>query len=146
MDINKYDIILCVKNTDKLINEDDRIHAQRGQVGYDVGINKMVTDPYLYDSMSFGRTVQRSLDNLGDGFYSEVSDFGKYIIVTVGYSNTTTGRQSQKTFLIVFEDERGNGKVFSTSNKWRTISGAAQAVSYIRSIASILRNDTNRKL
>ena len=85
------------------------------------------------------------INGFGSEFFGEVTDFGKWVVVTVGCHNHASGRTSTKTFLVVFE-HKGNGIVVSSSTKWRSISGLDQAASYIRSACSSLQTDASRKL
>lgn len=102
-------------------------------------------DPKLYSSFSFGNMVRQSLNSMGQGFSCQVTDFKKWVVVTVTHSNMVTGRSSSKTFLIVFTPDK-DGIILTTANRYRTISGAEQACSYIRSACSALQNDTQSKM
>lgn len=142
---NKYDAILVFDNQ---INEGHRLSSGPAS-GVDHGPGNYVDidDPKLYTSNSIGRYLQNAFTNLGQGYWGEVSDFGKWIAVTVGHHNYVTGRTATKTFLIVFNmDKKYSSVVMSTSTKWRTITSPDQAVSYIKSCAGLLSNETNRKL
>ena len=138
----KYDAILVVNN----LNEDDRYHARRSPDSSPKGpgIYVGLEDPKMHANNNFGRALRDQLKGM-TGSVVKVSDFGKYVSVDVGFHDYITGRTSTKTFLIVFE-YKGDGLVFSSSTKWRTISGVDQAVSYIRSACSSLQSDVNRKL
>lgn len=150
MDISKYDAVL-ICNTEN-INEgygDDRtisksgpgrIYSKTGLTTYD--------DPKLFANNAFGRVVQNALNNWRSDMSSVVTDFGKYVIVEVTHNNRITGRTASKTFLIVFNNNKdtSSGMVFSTANKWRTISGADQAASYIKSASTALESSTSQKL
>lgn len=140
----KYDAVLYL---DSLINEDDRYHARKSPVGADSGpgIYVDIDDPKMYANNNFGRVLQSMINNFGSGFFGEVSDFGKWVVATVGCHDHISGKTSTKTFLIVFK-HKGDGIVLSTSTKWRTISGVDQAASYIRSACSALQSEANRKL
>jgi hypothetical protein len=81
---------------------------------------------------------------MGNDFSSRVTDFGKWVTVDISHHNHITGRTSSKTFLIVFQ-QKGDGIVLSTHNRYRTISGVDQAASYIKSVASSLQNNTQSK-
>ena len=146
MDYSKYDAILYISQEEH-INENDRKNASQSPVGYYTGNTPYVNwdDPKLYGSFSFGRLVQSALNGLGDGFSAEVTDFNKWVVVKVSHHDIITGRDSSKTFLIVFQ-QKGDGIVLSTNNKWRSISGAEQAISYIRSISQSLKNSSRQKL
>lgn len=145
MKYEKYDAILCVN---QLLNEnDERMSSRRAPIGYNKGFTQYVDidDPKLYNSFSFGNAVRQSLNNMGNGFSARVTDFKKWIVVDVSHHNTITGKSASKTFLIVFKD-KGDGMVMSTHNKYRSISGVDQAISYIRSAVSSLQNDTQNRL
>lgn len=141
----KYDAILVF---DEPINEASRIkpgmadgsmHGPGGVVDID--------DPKLRANDSLGRYIQQSLTSMGYGFWGEVSDFGKWVVVTVGHHNYITGKTATKTFLIVFNhDKRYTSVVMTSSTKWRTITSYDQAVSYIKSCANLLSNETNRRM
>lgn len=88
----------------------------------------------VWNSTSFGNRLQGMLGNLGRGYAAEVSDMGQFVAVRVSYHHPPTGKGVSKTYIIVFEHpDKGDGRVFASSNKWRTISGLDQAVSYISS-------------
>lgn len=143
--IDKYDAILYIDS--KCINEDERYPSTKtisGDWGSHTGYAD-ADDPRLYASNAFGRLMQYELGNMGPNFSAEVTDFGKWVSVRVGYHNHVTGRASYKTFLVVFKD-KNDGIVLSTANRWRSISGYAQAISYIRSSAQTLKNATSQKL
>lgn len=143
---NKYDSILYVTKT---INEsDERV------VGYQMpnatmqsyyGNSSMSDDPKVMGAYSFGKIIQTSLNNMSSGYSVETSDFKKWVVVRVSYYNFETSRSASKTFLVVFQHD-GDGIILSTHNRYRTISGANQAVSYIRSACSQLRTSTQNKL
>lgn len=140
---NQYDAILYYDN---LINEeygDDRLHGKKG--GVDLTPKYVKThadwmDPKFISKHSFANSLRGMLNN-GDGWSNKITEFSKYIVVEVSYYNTLTGRSASKTFLIVFK-EKGDGWVYSTHNRYRTISGISQASSYIRSSSSSLINAT----
>lgn len=145
MKYEKYDAILCV---DQMLNEDDeRMITRKHPVGYNKGFSQYVDvdDPTLYNTFSFGNSVKQSLNNMGNGFSAKVTDFKKWVVVEVSYHNVITGKSASKTFLIVFKN-KGDGMVMSTHNKYRSISGVEQAISYMRSAASMLQNDTQNRL
>lgn len=143
--MQKYDAVLVV---DTPINESDaRIYNKGGYLTSPKGFTQYIDadDPKLYDMYSFGNAVRQNLSNMGQGFSCSVVDFKKWVVVTVSHSNHITGRTSSKTFLIVFKPNK-DGIVLSTHNRYRTISGAEQACSYIRSACSALQNDTQAKI
>lgn len=139
----KYDTILVLENH---INEDDRYHARKSPQGVDSGPGGVVgiRDPKMYANNNFGRALRDSLKDM-TGAVVKVSDFGQYVVVDVGFHDYIAGKTSTKTFLIVFE-YKGDGLVFASSTKWRTISGLSQAASYIKSACSSLQSEANRKL
>ena len=145
MDFDSYDAILYIQK-DTIINEVDRKNASHSTYGSDTGYTQSRSwdDPKLYSAFSFGRLVQNSLNSIGDGFSAETTDFGKWVVVKVNHHNIITGRSASKTFLVVFQ-QKGDGIVLSTNNKWRTISGAEQAITYIRSASQSLKNSTSQR-
>ena len=85
------------------------------------------------------------------GYSAKVSDFGKWVVVEITYHHHVTGRSASKTFLVVFDGgpkgtDKGGGMIMSTANKWRTISGYSQAVSYIKSAVTSLEGATTQKI
>lgn len=145
MNINdtKYDAVLCVVPDPDMITEmDDRaLGANKTTLGTPQGPPGYRIDPKYWGSNSFGATVQQGLGNMGREWSCKVSDFKKYVVVEVTYHNMITCKSASKTYLIVF-DEGQNGIVMSHMSKWRTISGYAQAISYIQSASQTLKNDT----
>jgi hypothetical protein len=151
---NKYDAIL-VCNVDDFINEsygDERSYTGAGY-GRDAGATPYLwyDDPRLHASNAFGKLMLNDLNNWRKGFSAKVTDFGKWVVVEVTYHNVITGRSASKTFLVVFDGgpkgtDKGGGMILSTANKWRTISGYAQASSYIKSASGALESATSQKL
>lgn len=145
--MEKIDTILYI---DRSINEDynDRYHGNKSTDASYKGNTNSVNwdDPKLWSGVAFGRLMQQELNSMGSEYSAEVVDFGKWVTVKVNCHNYITGRTCSKTFLVVFSGDRGNGLVLSTANKWRSISGYAQAVSYIKSAAQILRNTSSQKI
>ena len=149
----KYDTIL-ICNLDN-INEgygDDRSVSRSGP-GRDYGKVPYLwyDDPKLFANNAFGRVIQASLGSWKPEISSKVTDFGKWVTVEVTHHNRITGRSASKTFLIVFDGgpkgtDPASGMVLSTANKWRTISGVEQAVSYIKAASSSLESSTSQKL
>ena len=118
----------------KLVNGLDR--GPNGIVNYD--------DPKLYTATNFGRQLQTMLSN-SNNFWAEVSDFGRYVVVTAGYHNTVSGRSATKHFVIAFDPD-GVGTVFTSATKWRSISGVSQAASYIKSACNPLESSASNKI
>jgi hypothetical protein len=144
--MKKYDAILCV---DPMINEaDERVMARKSpNASFKSMSNRPydVDDPRLYNQFSFGNTLKNSLSNMGNGYSAHITDFKKWVVVEVSHHNTITGLSASKTFLIVFK-EKGDGMVLSTHNKYRSISGADQAISYIKASCNSLQNYTQNRL
>lgn len=126
---------------------DPRTMPGKHILGYDTGPGGTVNwdDPKLYMSTNFGKQLQNSLNSIGNGFWAEVSDFGKYVTVTVGHHNTASGRSSTKHFVIVFQKD-GVGTIFTSSTKWRSISGVSQAASYIKSLSGAIESSTANRI
>ena len=110
------------------------------------GNDYLQLDPFLKNPIAFGRAIQRSLNNIGDGFSCSVDDFGGSVVVRMTYTNTATCRSASKTFLIRFNNKSGDGIVMSSSAKYRTISGIGQAESYIKSASNALISTVNSQL
>lgn len=152
-DISKYDAVL-VCDYEQMVNEyDERSFGTRPiqGMGSNTPQNMNYDDPKLYASYSFGRLVQSDLNNWRTGYSAKVTDFGKWVVVEVTYHHHVTGRSASKTFLIVFNGgpngtDKAGGMVLSTANKWRSISGAGQAATYIKSACGALEQSTSQKL
>lgn len=139
----KYDAILYFQQP--ILEHDERILPGRIMGTSDTGPNGIAgrDDPKMYSSQNFGKVIQDKLNNIGNGYYAEVTDFGKYIVITVGYHNVITGRSATKHFLTVFDGKLGNGLIMSSHSRWRSISGVSQAADYIRSAVNNLKNLTS---
>lgn len=95
---------------------------------------------------AYGQIVKRNLESgLGTGYGVKVADFNTDVVVEVSYNDVKTGRTAQKLFLIKLSNKKGNGVVKAQSNRFRTINGIDQAVSYIRSSSMSLRNLTAKE-
>ena len=97
------------------------------------------------DGKSIKSITKDKNNNIGNGLWAEVSDFGKYVTVVAGYHNTVSGRSSTKHFIIVFQKD-GVGTIFTSSTKWRTISGVGQAASYIKSLSGAIESSAANKI
>ena len=141
----KYDAILVIENP---INEStDKRMYNKGQTR---DVTRSFTqywsdDVKLYSTFSFGNAVRQSLNGMGAEYSCQVTDFKKWVVVTVTHSNMITGKSASKTFLIVF-DQNKDGIVLSTHNRYRSISGVEQACSYIRNVCNSLASDTQNKI
>lgn len=118
------------------VNEaDGRLIGKSGAAGVtDLGPYGLpgYSDWRLWTNAGFGRRLQGNLRG-GDGYSYEVTDFGQYVSVRAAFHNLATGKSVSKTFVIAFDDVKvGDGKVFATSTKWRTISSLDQAANYIK--------------
>lgn len=141
----KYDAILYVEPT---INEVDSRTINKGKyLSTAKGFTQYpdADDPKLYSTFSFGNAVRQSMNSMGQGFSCQVTDFKKWVVVTVTHSNVITGRSASKTFLIVFQLD-GDGMILTTHNRYRTISGAEQACSYMKSACNVLQQDTQSRI
>ena len=144
----KYDAILYIEEDRNIFEADARI-AGNGKI--DAAIKSMTgrgyyntDDPQMYNEFTFGKIIKRALDAI-QGFHAEVSDFKKWVVVRVTYSNYETSRTASKTFLVVFKQDK-EGIVLSTHNRYRSISGVDQAISYIKSACSNLISSTSTKI
>lgn len=129
------------------INEaDGRIVGRQGNTGaVDMGpggiINKY--DWRVWNGAGFGRQLSGQLGG-GRGYAYEVSDMGQYVSCRASYHSVATGKTISKTFVISFENPKvGDGKVFATSTKWRTISNVGQAANYIKSTIQALASQAD---
>lgn len=145
--MEKYDAVLYVTNPINEEENDQRIYNKGKTPSVTKGYSQYWynEDPKMYNSYTFGNAVRQNLNSLGQGFSCQVVDFKKWVVVTVTHSNVVTGKSASKTFLIVFQED-GDGVVLSTHNRYRSISGAGQACSYIRSVCNSLQNDTQIKM
>lgn len=152
---SKYDaVLLC--NIDEMITEagyGDERSMGRNIANKDAAKSTYFwyDDPRLYASNAFGKMMLNDLNGWRPGYSAKVTDFGKWVVVDVTYHHHVTGRSAAKTFLVVFDGgPKGNspsdGMVLTTANKWRTISGYSQAVSYIKSASSSLESSTQQKI
>lgn len=154
LDVSKYDAVLVCNLNDR-INEDygdPRAQANAGP-GRDYGKVPYMwyDDPRLFANNAFGKSIQGALNSWKNGYSAKVSDFGKWVVVEVTYHHHVTGRSASKTFLVVFDGgpkgtDRAGGMILTTANKWRTISGYDQAVSYIKSASGALESATSQKI
>ena len=144
--MKKYDAVLYV-TPEHTINEADRKNAAASAIGHDKYFKGSINwdDPKLHNPYSFGQSLRSALNNLGGGWSCKVTDFNKWVVVEMGHHDVITGRTSSKTFLVVFQ-EKGNGIVLNTHNKYRSISGVEQAISYIKSASSSLKDSNQTKL
>lgn len=115
---------------------DGRLQGKSGASGaIDYGPGGVINawDWRLYSGSGYGKRLQAMLGG-GNGYSYEITDMGQYVSVRGTYHSLATGKTTTKTFIIVFDNPKyGDGKVFATSTKWRTVSNVDQAASYIRS-------------
>ena len=84
--------------------------------------------------------MMRSALQLGNGYFTEISDFGAAVVVRITYMQISTCKSASMTFLVTFNDRNGNGVVYANTRRHRTCTDYTQAVSYIRSFASQLQS------
>lgn len=147
MKYEKYDAVLCIdQSLSESYSGDERTLTSRIP-GVTKGFTQYMDtdDPKLYNSFSFGNIVMQSLNNMGNGFSAKVTDFKKWVVVEVFHHNMITGKTSSKTFLIVFK-HKGDGMIMTTHNKYRTVSGVGQAISYIKAATNSLQSDTQNRI
>ena len=155
INVSKYDAVL-ICNTNEFLTEasGDERYFGKTTPSADKGLKSqylMYDDPKLYASNAFGKALAYELNSWRQGYSTKVTDFGKWVVADVTYHNHITGRTAGKTFLIVFTGDpktnnAGSGMIMSTANKYRTISGYGQAVTYIKSASSTLEGTTSQKL
>lgn len=144
----KYDAVLYFKPQINEATGDSRIYNRgKAAIGGLKGFNQnhVSDDPKMYNTYTFGNMVRQSLNNMSAEYSCQVTDFKKWVVVTVTHNNIITGKSSSKTFLIVF-DLNKEGIVLSTHNRYRTISGVDQAISYIKSSCQALQSDTQNRI
>lgn len=155
-DMSKYDAIL-ICDINEMINEasasGDRRSFSSGGYSKDSSVSQYFwyDDPKLYAANAFGRMMLNELNGWKAGYSAKVSDFGKWVVVEVTYHNHISGRSSSKTFLVVFDGgpkgkDPAGGMILTTANKYRTISGYNQAVSYIKSASTALESSADQKI
>lgn len=120
---------------------DGRIVGRSGATGaVDMGPNGIINryDWRVWNGAGFGRQLLGQLGG-GRGYSFEVTDMGQYVSCRASYHCVATGKTISKAFIIAFENPKvGDGKVFATSTKWRTISNVGQAANYIKSTIQAL--------
>ena len=124
------------------VNEaDGRIVGRSGATGaVNMGPNGIINkyDWRVWNGAGFGRQLLGQLGG-GRGYSFEVTDMGQYVSCRASYHCVATGKTISKSFIIAFENPKiGDGKVFATSTKWRTISNVGQAANYIKSTIQAL--------
>ncbi len=117
------------------VNEaDNRVQGTSGATGAVTTGPGGVINAYdwrVWNASGFGRQLQGALQ-AGRGYSFEVTDFGQYVSCRASFHSVATGKSITKHFVVAFDNpKRGDGKVFATSTKWRTISNVQQAASYI---------------
>lgn len=146
--MSKYDAILYLDDSLESIVESERMTGTSGSNASwqgDYARSAVTDDPKMHDAFTFGRIVRNAIGGMGQGWSAEVSDFRKWVVVNVKYYNYDTSRAASKTFLIVFK-HKGDGLIMSTHNRYRTIAGVDQAISYIKSSCSSLQNSTQNRI
>lgn len=119
---------------------DPRMNGTWAAAGADTGPGGRpgAYDWRVWSNSGFGRRLQSYFSN-GDGYSYEVTDFGQVVVVSAAYHNVATGKRIAKTFAIYFVDpNKGNGIVYNTSSKWRTVASVDQVKSYITSTMNSL--------
>lgn len=122
---------------------DPRTIGTKGYTGTtDTGVGGMTSayDWRVWSGSGYGQQVAQGLNNLGKGYEFEVTDFGAWVVIRGGYHNTATGKTSCKTFVVVFDNpKKGDGRIYASSTKWRTISTPNQAVNYAKSVIDSMK-------
>lgn len=104
------------------------------------GIFKNIFADTVY---SLGGNIKSALSSLGSGYCVKVIDYGSDVFVSVSYTNSMTGKTAGCNFLIKFSSKRGDGIIKANEARYRTISSTTDAISYITSKASNLKNLTS---
>ena len=137
IDLNKIDHILYFEPQ---VNEDRRLNGTWRAQGGDQGPGGQVGryDWRVWNGAGFGKRLSSYLSNR-DGYSYDVSDFGQVVVVTARYHCVGTAKGVEKTFAIFFVDpNKGNGIVYNTSTRWRSIASVDQASSYISGVMNSL--------
>lgn len=92
---------------------------------------------------SLGGNIRSALSSLGAGYSVKVIDYGSDVFVSVSYTNSMTGKTAGCNFLIKFTSKRGEGIIKANEARYRTISSVTDAISYINSKSSNLKNLTS---
>lgn len=127
-------------NEARRMADDGRVGGTWNSQGGDMGPDGMIGryDWRVWSGSGFGKRLSNYLSNR-DGYSYDVSDFGQVVVVTARYHCVGTAKGVEKTFAIVFHDpNKGNGLVYNTSTRWRTISSVDQASSYISGVMNSL--------
>lgn len=146
--MSKYDAILYLDDSLNSINETDRMTGKDAPNASWQGSyagSAATDDPKMHNAFTFGRIVRNAISGMGPGWSSEVADFKKWVVVNVKYYNYETSRSAGKIFLIIFK-HKGDGIIMSTHNRYRSIAGVDQAVSYIKSSCTSLQNCTQNRI
>lgn len=96
----------------------------------------------VWDGTGYGQRLQREANPGGKGYSVDVHDCGRQISCTAHYQSPATGKKVSQSFIVILNTpDKGDGTVFMTSTKWRTVSSISQAATYIsstiRSLASL---------
>ena len=132
---------ICLQIVQQVNEADGRIVGCSGATGaVNMGPNGIINkfDWRVWNGAGFGRQLLGQLGG-GRGYSFEVTDMGQYVSCRASYHCVATGKTISKSFIIAFENPKvGDGKVFATSPKWRTISNVGQAANYIKSTIQAL--------
>lgn len=93
--------------------------------------------------VSYGTMIRNYIPQ-GNGYSSEIVDFGEAITVKITHTNIKTAKSSSQNFIILFSDiNNGSCVVKSSFARWKTCNSPEQAANYIRSKASSLAGKTS---
>lgn len=90
-----------------------------------------------------GPIIRTQLSSLGKGYNIECIDFGSDIVIKITYTNIQTGRTSGQSFLLKLSSTKGEGIIKSSEIRYRTVSNLVNAVSYIKTKAGSLKQQTS---
>ena len=128
--------ILATQSNEASINAYNLIQETQKSVETGIRIGEE-TSEYLAQVVTQTATIDSEVTKIAENQYAFTMPTTD-VVVDVTYHHHISGRSASKTFLVVFDggpkgNDPGGGMVLSTANKWRTISGYSQAVSYIKS-------------
>ena len=136
-----YDCILYIEQSVSEAKLDPRLDTSKRSSTYSWTYNEPVFNPIA--SYSLGGQIRSYLTSLGSLYNVEVCDFGPAVSIRVTYNNPRTCKSASGTWLLVFNSKGGDGHLYSSGARQRTVSDYMQAASYVRSVATSLANKTS---
>jgi hypothetical protein len=135
-----YDCVLYITSDVSEAKADPRIDTTKRSTTYTWSYKEPSFNPGA--SYSLGGQIRGYLSGLGQLYNIEVCDFGPAVSIRVTYNNPRTCKSASSTYLLVFNSKGGDGHLYTSSARSRTVSDFGQAASYVRSMAQALQNKT----